>query len=201
MPIQFSDNGVIVKNEVVPFVRFSSLVAGHLRHYRQSMDLEKEAAKLRAVDFSEELLKPFVRHVCIWGGYAGIGSRILKQNPFPKIQVQFRNAVKILESDSPSVGAALSEINRIRGLGTPSFASKHLRFLRPDLCPILDSIVATRLHYRFGPDGYAQLAQDCLNIADTLQRDNIDNPMKREGGRWYAADVEMALFAHLNKLC
>ncbi|MBP7687362.1 MAG: hypothetical protein KA765_05630 [Thermoflexales bacterium] len=201
MPIQLSDNGVIVENAVVPFAMFGSLVAGHLHHYGRSMELEGYATELRVLDFPEESLKRFVRRVCTWGGYAGIGGRIIKQNSFFKIQTQFRSAVRILESDLPNVGAALSELNHIRGLGTPSFASKHLRFLQPSLCPILDSIVATRLHYRFRLEGYEQLAQDCLNIADILQRDDIDNPMNRESGKWYAADVEMALFAHLNKLC
>jgi hypothetical protein len=95
---------------------------------------------------------------------------------------------------------ALHEINRIKHLGRSSFASKHLRFLRPDVCPILDSIISGMLNYEFNARGYGQLSKDCLRVAKVLQAVGIPNPMHRDQGSWYAADVEMALFAYLKGL-
>ena len=95
---------------------------------------------------------------------------MLNRNSAVSLQTHFREAVKELEMESPNVADALREINHIHQLGSPSFASKHLRFLRPDLCPILDSIISGRLHYRANPQGYAQLSRDCLEIAALLEQ-------------------------------
>jgi hypothetical protein len=152
------------------------------------------------MDFPEQQLKHFVRRVCTWGGYAGIGVRVLNQNPFTKIRAHFRNAVTYLKVDTPDVENALREINHIRGLGTPSFASKHLRFLKPEVCPVLDRIVSSRLRYSFSPSGYNQLSEDCVKIARALLANQVYNPMIRHNGGWFAADVEMALFAYIKKL-
>jgi hypothetical protein len=82
------------------------------------------------------------------------------------------------------------------GIGAPSFASKHLRFLRPDVCPILDSVIAGNLTYASTSAGYAQYAADCLEIARVLENNGVPNPVLRSD-RWRAADVDMALYAAL----
>jgi len=200
MPLQIVTEGILVEKSVVPWAAFSKLVENHLHHYTQSRDIEREAARLYSLDFPEDQLRHFIRRVCTWGGYAGIGVRVLNQNPFTKIRTCFRNAVAHLEADTPDVENALREINHIRGLGRPSFASKHLRFLKPEVCPVLDSIISSRLRYGFTPSGYKELSDDCAKIARTLQANRVFNPMNRHNERWFAADVEMAVFAHINKL-
>lgn len=117
-----------------------------------------------------------------------------------KIRKHFCLAMTKLESDAPDISGALQEVNFIRGLGTPSFASKHLRFLRPDICPILDSIVSKRLSYQFDGHGYQALSSDCAKIAASLQYNQVANPRHRDGDVWYIADVEMAIFSYLNQL-
>lgn len=72
-------------------------------------------------------------------------------------------------------------------------------FLRPDVCPILDTTISQSLGYVLDEHGYKQLSDDCLRIADALQQCEVNNPMGRESERWFAADVEMALFAYLSK--
>jgi hypothetical protein len=52
----------------------------------------------------------------------------------------------------PPRRAALAAVNQLCCLGRPSFASKHLRFLRPEHCPVLDSVLATTLGYRSSPE-------------------------------------------------
>ena len=197
MPVQVKANSVVFGKTTIPLTKFTGLVEKHLCTVPETRDLEREGARLRAVDFSEPDLERFVRRVCKWGGYAGTAGRVINQNPSTKISEQFRSANSALEMNPPNVTGALREINRIKHLGRPSFASKHLRCLRPDVCPILDSIVSEKLNYAYNVRGYGQLSKDCLRVAEALQALGIPNPMHREQGSWYAADVEMALFAHL----
>jgi hypothetical protein len=159
---------------------------------------EIQGNQLIAVDFMEQHLKNFIREVCRWGNYAGIAGRIINQNDIGKIRSCFIGAWKALNSDNPDVKGAIIRINAIKNLGTPSFASKHLRFLRPQVCPVLDSIIWQGIEkYSFNPKGYEQFSNDCLEIADILKRNGLVNPMERESGKWFAADVEMAIFEYL----
>jgi len=185
---------------MIPLEDFGKLIERHLYRYPNTPNLELEGFRLKSADFDEQKLGLFIRHVCIWGGYAGIGGRIINQNSMAKISECFRSAMAKLEIDIPNISGALQEINYIRGLGTPSFASKHLRFLRPDICPILDSIISERLGYSFDRYGYEELTSDCAKTAVLLQSSQIANPRHRDSNQWYVSDVEMAIFSYLNRL-
>ncbi len=200
MPIQVDMNSITLGNETVPLANFGGLIERHLYHYPNTPNLESEGFRLKSSNFAEQELEAFIRHVCAWGGYAGIGGRIINQNSIVKISECFRLAMTKLEVDIPDISGALQEINSIRGLGTPSFASKHLRFLRPDICPILDSIISKSLDYPFDKYGYQELSNDCAKIAALLQSNQIANPRHRDNNEWYISDVEMAIFSSLNKL-
>ena len=196
MQVKTTNNGVIVENTEIAFLEFCDLVTDHLRCNPDTASIEKEALQLVLIDFTEQQLESFVRHVCKWGGYAGIAGRILNQNSIATIRKQFRNANgKLAIRD---IQGALTDLNCVRGLGSPSFASKHLRFLRPEICPVMDSIISQRLNYSFTTQGYELFAGDCAKIGMFLEDNRVTNPMKRVDNKWYAADVEMALFAHLN---
>jgi Holliday junction resolvase RusA-like endonuclease len=110
----------------------------------------------------------------------------------------FRKALEHLAANPSRVGRALGEVNKLHILGTPSFASKHLRFLRPDVCPVFDSVLREALPYSFDADGYDRFATDCTQLSDILRARGIENPRERQHGQWFAADVEAALFAHVN---
>jgi hypothetical protein len=200
MPVQITANDVTAANVRLPYGDFTRLVHNHLRAYPATPALEGEGAKIMATDFPEKQLPTFVCNVCNWGGYPGIAARVLNQNSLATIRARFRDAAASLGNENPRLQAALLAINSIRQLGSPSFASKHLRFIRPDICPVLDSINSDRLGYHFAPQGFESLSNDCLTIARRLQEYGIINPMKRENGTWFAADVEMALFAYLQNL-
>lgn len=199
MPFEITEESVRIRESVVPFDDFGNLVERHLRRYRGTLTLERQATELMAANIPAEGLEQFIREVCRWGGYAGIGARVINDNRLNSIRGHFLAAVGCLAAAIPRSDEALIEINLITGLGTPSFASKHLRFLRPDICPILDGINRRSLQYAFNPQGYRQLSEDCLCIAARLLDRQIVNPMNREDGRWFAADVEMATFAYLNR--
>jgi hypothetical protein len=173
----------------------AELVAKHLNVVGRTRTLEATAQQLVDADFPDDALVRFVMEVCAWGGYKGIAGRVLRRNSVEDIRIQFRSATKVLDANAPDVGAALAAVNQLCCLGRPSFASKHLRFLRPEHCPVLDSVLATTLGYSLNREGYRAFASDCATIAVWLQTASSVNPASRKEDRWYAADVEMALFA------
>ena len=189
-------NSTIIIGIVLQLSDFTRLIERHVVEWLGTRELEHEASRLHAAGFPEEQLASFIRRVCNWGNYPGIAGRVLKNNDLPMIRGQFIAAANALSSDIPDVQGPLREIKQIYGLAT-SFGSKHLRFLRPDVCPILDSIISNNLGYASDEHGYKRFSDDCLRIAETLEQHGVANPMGRESGKWFAADVEMALFTHL----
>jgi hypothetical protein len=176
---------------------FPQLVNAHLRQYLDTQQLELLGQELLASGFSDAILEPFIRRVCYWGGYSGIAGRVFKRNALADIRHHFGRAADAIRRDVPDLKAALQAINTIKGLGTPSFSSKQLRFLFPDICPILDTVTKS-LGYQFNADGYVQFATDCATIARTLEAAAIPNPRNRSNNRWFVGDIDMALFAYLN---
>ena len=197
MAVKITNNTIIIGFVLQPS-DFTRLVKHHLDEWLGTGELEHEASRLRAAGFPEEQLASFIPRVCKWGNYPGIAGKVLKNNDLPMIRGQFIGATNALNSAIPDVQGALRKMKQIYGLGT-SFASKHLRFLRPDVCPVLDSIISNNLGYASDEHGYKRFSDDCLRIAETLERHGVANPMDRESGKWFAADVEMALFTYLRK--
>jgi hypothetical protein len=197
MAVKITNSAIIIGFVLQPS-DFTRLVKDHLDEWVGTRELEYEASRLRAAGFSEEQLESFIQRVCKWGNWPGIAGRVLKNNDLLMIRRQFIGATNALNSDIPDVQSALRRIKQIHSLGT-SFASKHLRFLRPDVCPVLDSIISNNLGYASDEYGYKRFSDDCLRIAETLEQHGVANPMGRESGTWFAADVEMALFTYLRK--
>ncbi len=177
----------------VPLSSFPKLLQDHLTKYPTTPDIEKCGMDLAAKNFPENDTKEFLEKVCYWGGYSGVGGRVLKQNSIKDICTGLREATSILAAGQ-SVADALTRVNKLRGLGTPSFASKHLRFLRPDLCGVFDSILDEVLPYSFDATGYSDFCADCAVVAKQLAASGIANPATRAGGAWFVADVEGALY-------
>lgn len=175
---------------------FPTLVRCHPRGIPDTQEIEALGRALVENDFTDSLLiKDLVKRVCKWGGYSGIGGRVLERNKLSNIQSCFRQALSLLKSNPPNVKKALSAITGLNSLGI-SFASKHLRFLCPQRCPAFDSVLRQELTYPFNPIGYQEFAEDCFLIASRLYASGTENPLGRERGQWFVADVEMALFAH-----
>ncbi|MGB3717789.1 MAG: hypothetical protein WA996_25490 [Candidatus Promineifilaceae bacterium] len=121
---------------------------------------------------------------------------MLRGNDLPFVRDRFQTALELLDSETPDVAGPLEEVIRINGLSI-SFGSKHLRFLRPDKCPVLDSVIGSGLGYPESTAGYRLYAADCQEVCEKLLSNGIVNPSRRKEGRWFAADVDMALFAFL----
>jgi hypothetical protein len=191
----------------VPLSSFPDLLETFLGKDPDTLEIEKLGASLIADDFPEPQTKEFVTSVSKWGGYAGVGGRVLKRNAITDICFAFRKAASILANtksvvdalDRKSVEDALDQVNKLHGLGTPSFASKHLRFLRPDLCGVLDSFLYEKLPYSFDKAGYSEFCGDCSSLANQLAMQGISAPPGRSSG-WLVADVEMALYEFVVEL-
>ncbi|MEL7667270.1 MAG: hypothetical protein AAGU73_03585 [Actinomycetota bacterium] len=175
---------------------FPAVMEQYLLRTRHTLELEGVAMRLVQRGFPEDDTAHFVRAVCRWGGYPGIAGRVLKSNDAHKIRRALLGAVDALaEGDGHAPRRALESINAIRGLGTPSFASKHLRFLDPATCPVLDRLVARNYGYPLTPHGYELYATDCGNIARALRVAGKANPVPTRTNSWAAADVDAVLFA------
>jgi hypothetical protein len=173
---------------------FPMLMRKHLLDFPAVSTLESTAATLIASGFAFPGMENYIRDVCRWGNFAGVGGRVIKNNTKKEIQDAFVDAYAHLTASPPNVAAALLRINQLHGLGTPSFASKHLRFLKPDICPVYDAILTDKLPYPFNPEGYSAFSIDCQVIASKLNAAKIANPA-RATQLWLAADVEAAMFA------
>jgi hypothetical protein len=184
----------------VPLDDFARLGEAHRRSFPDTLQVEARGRHLIEQDFPEADTRAFVSAVCKWGKHPGISGRVLKHNNISAIRSALREALAHLENGGAGLASALGRVNTLKHLGTPSFASKHLRFLRPDLCPVFDSLLREALPYPFDPEGYAVFARDCSALAAALVQRAVRNPYAREAGQWFVADVEAALYAQVKGL-
>ncbi len=189
--MKHDENGVTIAGQRVDFIGLPAYVWAHLERVPSTHETEAAAHHLVAGGFQYANVDPFVRAVCKWGDYAGIAGRVLRHNGLAEIADAFRAAV----ADVPAgIDVAVGRVMQLRHLGL-SFASKHLRFLAPRVCAILDSKMAAETGLPSSPSGLAQYSALCRQLAARAGALHIPNPMARPNGEWYAADVEMALFA------
>ena len=188
-----------VFGRVLPLQQIPKLYADFLSEYPDTLPLEHRGADLAARGFPESELRSFIQSVCKWGGYSGIGGRVLKNNTLASVRDALLEASRFLRSGVTGCRDAITAMNKLHSLGTPSFASKHLRFVNPEICPVFDTILHDALPYTFDPDGYSEFARDCAELTSFLSKEAIRNPEPSRDGRWYAADVEAALCAYVNE--
>jgi hypothetical protein len=121
-----------------------------------------------------------------------------KNNTRTKIESKVGSAILLLSSTPPDLAGALNSMREIKELGQVPFASKHLRFLFPEYCPVLDSILSRRLPYDLSTDGYVRFASTCEGMADQLNSAKIVSPFPGKPS-WRPSDVEAALYAWANE--
>jgi hypothetical protein len=201
VPLRIGRLTVHLGDDRIRLSSFGRLAEAHLASVAGTADLEERGSELLRRRFPAELTATFVWDVCKWGNYPGIAGRVLKWNTPSDIARVMKSAVRHLPTGAVPgwAGAELRDalrcLNDLPGLGEPSFASKHLRILRPELCPVLDRLIAQSADYAADAEGYAQFARDCFHVASLLQEHKVPNPRARKGKQWYVADVESALFA------
>ncbi len=183
----------------IPYADFPRLLEAYLKQNPLTQEVENLGLELRESDPMEwEKVEAFITKVGEWAGQTGprvVRGQVLKGNR-SEIVSRMRDAVAQLKSAKPNLTAAFEEMGKIKGLGV-SFASKHLRLLFPEYCPVLDSTLSYRLGYPLTTDGFGAFARLCTTVADELNRAQIAStfPGRKD---WRPADVEAALFAWIN---
>lgn len=185
-------------NITVPLADFSKLLQAYLTENPTTPSVEKLGEELIRSDFPHQETVEFVKEVCYWGGYPGISGRVLKYNTNDQVSSALRDAALRLKEGS--IFKAICRVNELSGLGTPSFASKHLRFLCPKICGVFDSILRDSLAIPFNPSGYHEFCRDCLWLSAILTTNKIPCSASRKDGIWFAADAEGAVYMFARSL-
>ncbi len=197
MPMTIQETQIQFGDTTLSFEQIAGLAAHYDKIVPKTRTREGDGAALCQNAFPAEALNRFIRKVCAWGGYTGIAGRVLRNNSSTRLHAQFLAAQTAMQGDQPDVAAALVALNQLHGLGRPSFASKHLRLIWPRWCPVLDRFIRYGLDYAYDPVGYRQFADDCGRLALKLSATGIQNPISRDDGIWFVADVEAAIYTHL----
>jgi len=188
-----ANNRILDKiNDISLIPNFVSL---HLSVVPNTYHIEQQAKELIQQNFYHDRLLYFTKEIHAWGGTYRNLNKVLDS-----IKPQyFIDSWAALCQTPPQIGLALTSVMRVNGLGI-SYASKHLRFLKPDICPILDEIIHKQLKYSSSPNGYLKYSRDTKEICQMLENNKIVNPMNRDNQAWYCADVDMGIFAYIQKI-
>jgi hypothetical protein len=60
-------------------------------------------------------------------------------------------------------------------------------------------VVWEQFKYPWDACGYRIFQSEVVGAVKILEEENIYNPMLRPNGRWFAADIDMAIFAFLQR--
>lgn len=176
-------------------------LANAARHYANvhqdypgAFDREVEGAAIVAAIAQGALAwdqcEPFIRSVCKWGGYAGIGGRVIKNNEPGQVLAAFKDAVAA--GQQGKLGEALAALDSLHSLDV-AFASKHLRFIFPDTSVILDSMLRENLGFANSNSGYLDFTITCKTIFDAIKATGVQYPLDAKRG-WRFCDAETVLF-------
>lgn len=177
------------------FVRISlapsevpKLLKRHRSEYPGAEVVEHCARRVIAANFPPADATAFIEGVCEWGGGNRNLSRIRDAGD-AAIAQSLKSATEAI--DAGDVVPAIGELQRLPHLGL-SFASKVARFLAPDKCVVLDSVIRTRIGYVESQEGYAEFLQDCFRLLELLRTSPDLDASLRDGLR--VCDVEAAVF-------
>jgi hypothetical protein len=202
MSIEIQSEGIRWPNHEVLWKSFVSHQQKHREHCPNTGTIEDVGRNIVA-EITRGVPQDFIQSVCTWGGYPGIAGRVRNRNTPEHIQEQFAKALDALGPHpmASNYVPALVAVNAIRELGTPSFASKHLRMLRPDACGVLDKLVSESTKYSNDASGFAEYSGICVQIAATLNKIASTEPTLlnrlRPKGEWLAGDVDAVVFAEI----
>jgi len=161
-------------------------------------------------------LRNFSNQVFSWGGTTG--SRVRgKVSKFPDSSSRLFFLLSFHYIHQKEFFLAALSVQAIKNLGGKtgglSYASKHLRFLWPERCGVLDSTVEKYLAFSYPtlPKLYLFYIYSnfCVNKADELSKRGLllgdclpttpNYPVYSNAAKpWKAADVDMAVFAKLS---
>lgn len=195
----FTINGVFTMS----YRDVPAAASAHLRNCPNTASIEQRVSSFVAGGFPQADAVNVVDAVCRWGGRIGafISALVRNNNAAGDICTRLRAAYS-----AASPRDALREVIQLRWLNI-SFGSKLLRFLSPSARVVLDRILRDKLAYPLTSTGYSNICPDCSKVAARLTKLRLNNPLaaaykqaglsnpRNSNATWWAADVEMALFA------
>lgn len=207
MILRFDDSGVEIGRRI-DFDEFPKLVIEHLRRCSGTADCEELGAdlyaNLNAGSATGDEVWYFIVAVCTWGGKTGnrVRGKVAVAYDSAFTLERFGAAAATLRPSNATTATSLLQadlqvaaqaIDDIPGLAT-SYATKMVRFLRPDIAGVLDRVISAAGGYPLDNGSYGPYCTDCLAIARHLHAAGVVNP--RTGATtWRAGDVDQALFA------
>lgn len=187
MPIISHEGRLLLVRLELDASRVPALLEAHQKQWSNPdpNDLEARAAELEQADFPPHECHKFFRTAIGWGrGHRFLGRASAKNRP-ETVARALRDAVHSVDQGDPA--EAVTRVQKLSYIGQ-SFASKLVRFLRPEQAVILDSVLRTNLGYAETKEGYATFIDDCRAI----QRHLSD-----AGNALRLCDVEAAVFAQI----
>jgi hypothetical protein len=194
MPIfQLEETLLVYRLALLP-AEVPSLLERHRARYPGGSEIEQGGKKLKADGFPEIASVNFVEDVHNWSMMRRNAERVQKVGG-AEIAAKLRIASQqIDDGDEPQ---AIQTLCRIPHLGI-SYASKIARFLDPEKCVILDSVIRERLGYPNNAGGYAAFLQDCRDTLEVLKASPLLDSRCRAGLR--VCDVEAVFFMKAKEL-
>lgn len=208
MVLQITPEGVVLGAKFLAYENFPAKVLSHLRHCPSTPRCEELGSRLNTLLLegtgTDQHICPFIREVCEWGGKTGNRVRGTIQKGYNGVSITTHftaasKALSVVRIDSPpdvlegGLTRAIHEITEIYGLST-SYASKMLRFLRPDVAGVFDSVISGITGCDCNEINFARCSVDCTMVAHRLTAAGVVNP-RTDSLLWRAGDVDQALFA------
>lgn len=193
----------------------------HLRRVRNTRTVEHSGRALMELQaFTIPMVRNFTEAVCIWGGKTGyrVLGRIRREHDHIVLRSFQAARAAMLNKNIPQ---AMSSIQNIKGLGQFSYSSKHLRMLAPNQCAVFDNLVENFVHPHmphadrrtmfleycaFCRDKAIELTSARVKLGDYASPCNgsdVEVEIDTTGSQsiWTAADVDMAIFAWIQRWC
>jgi hypothetical protein len=208
MGLSSDGSGATLGSQRIDFVDFPILVRAHLDQCWSTVSCEAMGARLYSnlleKSSSHDEVWDFIVAVCTWGGRTGNRVRGLVSRGYVAERTLNRfeaSALSLSRIDSSTpihqlragLTKAAQAVDDISGLAT-SYATKMVRFLRPDVAAVLDNVISGVGGYPLDNYQYGIYSADCLAVAADLSAAGIVNP-RSENSTWRVGDVDQALFA------
>ncbi|MFA1676280.1 hypothetical protein ACDY97_26945 [Rhizobium mongolense] len=188
MPVLQHNNQLLIVRISLSPSEVPFLLARHRQEYEDAVEIEQLGAQLLATDFPPDISLDFLERVHRWGKAYRNLTRV-SQTGGVKIACTLRVARDLIAAGA--VPDAVEEIRELPRIGL-SFASKAARFLAPEKCVVLDSVIRGRLGYGETRDAYADFLQDCHQLLEMLKTSQeLDSSLR---AKLRVCDVEAAIF-------
>lgn len=195
MQMTVSDVGLRILGKKRTWRQVADISSDWIQNGSSTLEVESLGRKLRgSKQVTSAQVDSFIRSVCDWGGGSRVYGRLQQLNRENPAQVAsgFREIIALLRDKNVDRAEALITMNRIKGLGSPSYASKHLRMLKPEQFVVLDSWIHNKLEVPLNPASYKDFCTACEDAATIMnEHSKIPCPFAKA---WRAADVEVAIF-------